>query len=1247
MAEATQDKKHPTFSRFINGIADYEKEGVEDTVAFARNLDLRSDPRSMQINPMTQKESGSVYEDMPKWGERVGPKAFFYGDTGRFYERSALEVHSKIHTVSASHGNGLAYYGEDDFIYYTSDSLLGRYGPMDNDNVTAAFYDDFLGSEGGVPTNTHSIDLEASSSMYLTRADNADLSITGSLTLEAYPKPESLPAVGSSMTLISKWNENSQRSYKMGISSLSGFFGDGSDGALTISANTTDAPTDSAATGTIDTNTLSATNVSFAAGQEVFIHQTRGATAGTWQRNKIQSYTAGTITLEKNLNATYTTGAQVLVMKQYSSVTIEASRTWTAKAWNGTVGGIIAFLCSGTLTVNGTISAEACGFRGGSRPAQGNHNPGLCGESYLGTWDAAQRTANYGAGGGGTSDSSPPGHAGNAGGGAGHAIAGIGGGVGHATGGAAPGDGGIAYGGQDLIATIRFGSGGGSGSNSYNSGSDGGRGGYGGPGGGIATIMASAVVMGASGLISVNGGAGQIGDLKHASGAGGAGSAGSALLYFETGPLGTNQVDASPGAYGYNTNGFGIPGGNAGYGRIHVNYLTSYSGDAFALLWAGSPNTSSQTSARTSTSLFYATQDPTLNTDAGYYLFLSLSSTGSNSETLRKPITIDVAAWRHLAVKWIASTHIATFYVNGEPIGTVTGVLTAIYNSTALFAIGADFNSSSAAQNFYDGKLDEARVWNLGRDDEDILRNVNRELIGNEAGLVVYYEFDNDATDSSPNSYDLTAVNSPTYSTDVPFSAPTSRLDLDQSLDTSGNTYTTPLTIDESSSSNKQEFVPAKDPQKSVQVNIAAKGTGAWTLTVHDSLNRVAATKTVTNANLPSSGDFEFVFDTPWRPVIGATYHFHITSTVADGTVVTTNAGNLNTADFHTYYQFLVTDVDFHPLLHFSNKLAVGNERYLALWDAASYNPHRLTFPAGWRVRALGEWNEYLAIGLWRGDTIRDYEEGLVALWNGYSDTYSLFIKVPEGAINALFGARGKLNIFAGYKAHHLEYSGGQAAVKVKQAPKIEPGASIEILPGAVTMYDALLRYGLGGGGDSTEVQRGVYSWGATNRVYADAQTFDYTLSTENYNDNVKIGCLLAIDGNLLIGWKDGPTFGVDKLDPTAPPYKSGTAEFLIRDDGYVWDERIAHVVRADHEVLLSGESVGVKYKLDRESDWQEMETPQATAGEVNARLPIPPETSRNREYQMAVDLFTTTTTSPKVLSVALEESPVTEETVF
>ena len=85
-------------------------------------------------------------------------------------------------------------------------------------------------------------------------------------------------------------------------------FGDGLDGDLTISSNTTEAPIDSSCSGTAGSYSLTATNASFAAGQLILIHKSRGnttVTAGEYELNKISAYVAGTITLKYALKNSY------------------------------------------------------------------------------------------------------------------------------------------------------------------------------------------------------------------------------------------------------------------------------------------------------------------------------------------------------------------------------------------------------------------------------------------------------------------------------------------------------------------------------------------------------------------------------------------------------------------------------------------------------------------------------------------------------------------------------------------------------------------------------------------------------------------------------------------------------------------------------------------------------------------------------------------------------------------------------
>lgn len=354
-------------------------------------------------------------------------------------------------------------------------------------------------------------------------------------------------------------------------------FGNGADGALNISSDTTEAPIDSSCTGTSGTTSLSATNASFVAGQYILIHQSRGTGVGTWELNKIASYVAGTITTVLPLSNSYTDSggdqSQVRVVPQYSQVTIASGKIYSAKAWNGDVGGILAFMCNGRLSVSGgTISAIGVkgdsgiptpggavggGFRGGvghsANPSQANQGEGTLGAG-------AGNTAANGSGGGGAGGG--PGASSGAGGGGG-ANGGIGtNGIGGTT--RSGGSGGTTSGSADFSTTITFGGGGGGGTN------DGGGGetiGGGGSGGGILMIFAASLVN--TGTITASGGAG--GDAGSDGGGGGAGAGGSIFLKTQgITTLGTFTADGgSAGANG---------GGSGGTGRIRIESCSTPTG---------------------------------------------------------------------------------------------------------------------------------------------------------------------------------------------------------------------------------------------------------------------------------------------------------------------------------------------------------------------------------------------------------------------------------------------------------------------------------------------------------------------------------------------------------------------------------------------------------------------------------------------------------------------------------------------
>lgn len=133
-------------------------------------------------------------------------------------------------------------------------------------------------------------------------------------------------------------------------------------------------------------------------------------------------------------------------------------------------------------------------------------------------------------------------------------------------------------------------------------------------------------------------------------------------------------------------------------------------------------------------------------------------------------VAADVATWVHIAVTFQSSTNICIFYKNG--VSFLTSDLAgapAPFNGTAPFALGTRF-ASGVAGNFYDGLIDDARVWATIRTAAQIAEALSHPLVGNDTNLKGYWKLDNNYNDSTSNANNLTATGSPVFTNDTPFS---------------------------------------------------------------------------------------------------------------------------------------------------------------------------------------------------------------------------------------------------------------------------------------------------------------------------------------------------------------------------------------------------------------------------------------------------------------------------------------------
>jgi hypothetical protein len=385
---------------------------------------------------------------------------------------------------------------------------------------------------------------------------------------------------------------------------------------------------------TLSVGSRSGASTGLAAGDLILVMQMQDATidttnsssygststinAGKYEYATVASVSGSTVTLSSGLTNAYTTAAygaagqktfQVIRVPVYSSATLGSA---TAKAWDGSTGGVLAFDVTGTLTLNNaTADVSGKGFRGGggclwvgddetsglsasdyrrnasttcpsSSRNDGRAN-GLKAEGIAGTpryvYDGSSRVntsaegypngstgrgAPANAGGGGTDDHPSANDENTGGGGGGNGGAGGMGGYGwNASSSPGRGLGGAAL--TSSASRIYMGGGGGAGTSNNGTSDGNGLNSSGVAGGGIIMVRASSlsgtgsfVADGTNNTLSVDN-----------DGSGGGGAGGSVLVYAGSG-LSNLSISAKGGTGGSNTGGgaYHGPGGGGGGGYV-------------------------------------------------------------------------------------------------------------------------------------------------------------------------------------------------------------------------------------------------------------------------------------------------------------------------------------------------------------------------------------------------------------------------------------------------------------------------------------------------------------------------------------------------------------------------------------------------------------------------------------------------------------------------------------------------------
>lgn len=466
------------------------------------------------------------------------------------------------------------------------------------------------------------------------------------------------------------------------------------------------------------------------------------------------------------------------------------------------------------------------------------------------------------------------------------------------------------------------------------------------------------------------------------------------------------------------------------------------------------------------------------------------------------------------------------------------------------------------------------------------------------------------------------------------------------------NSYTLSTTINETS---RRSFTSDIEPLYKLGVMVNLKGTGDWTLTLHDDANTVLGTVTVTNSNIIEGIVNYFVFSGPIRIQRGdngagsaLTYHYHLTSTTGDGTISTTTANSMTDCDMELWANALVnTNNSLHPTINFTNFTLIGNGRYVAAYEPLQDNPttadflrHRITLPPGFEVCGFAQKNLMCVIGAEKRSISGEFQEGMLFFWDGVASTYNDFWPVPEGSPESLFSHKNVVFFIAGGALYRMR--GGDEPIKVWTFRSTDSEYSnandiTHVYPNMMAIRRGILLMGYPSNTTNLSLEHGVYSYGAVTNKYPESFGFNYTTSNGNIlnngSNNLSLGMIKSYGDTLYISWRDDSAtpqkYSVDIINNSSLPAPSGTMEFLQFDNDEPSKYNKFGYIIATFEPLPAGATITLKYKLDGDTSW----TPGEVMSTVGATYHVMPVERDYLRMQMAYDL-TATTVSPEVTSL-------------
>lgn len=339
------------------------------------------------------------------------------------------------------------------------------------------------------------------------------------------------------------------------------------------------------------------------------------------------------------------------------------------------------------------------------------------------------------------------------------------------------------------------------------------------------------------------------------------------------------------------------------------------------------------------------------------------------------------------------------------------------------------------------------------------------------------------------------------------------------------------------------------------------------------------------------------------------------------------SAANWTTNAVPNWKTFTKTDSEFHPMAVQSSKLFIGDGNLVAkVISDDTFTASSLDLLPPYRIKTMAVYDIDLVIGTIIASTVNHCR---IYRWDTVSTSYNTSDFIEENGINAFIHDENFLYVQVGQYGRIYFYN-GQHLIPYKRIPgDWSPTKYAEIRPGSVSTLLTIPVFGLSNLAGNP-VNQGVYSFGSYSKDYPKVLDLSFPISSGSLT-SIEIGAVLAVGADLFVAWKDGSTYGVDKLDYSAK-YTSAYFETMVLTQAETRSFiKTLSLIFANYETLPTNTDITFSYKKAHDTSYTAMTSLTDTnLKQVRAELSVPDGAA----WQFKIAFTVSGNTAPTIESV-------------